>query len=357
LACAALALSGCEPEISIPAAGDPLSAALAGDPEPAAMVEPEIVVYAPPQIEDALVRRAGKRVTLRLRWSKIEGASTYQVQVSKLLTFTRAVKDTTVKKTLLMAPRLEPAVYFWRVRAIGVAGEGTWSDVQVLDATQSGQRGARKARVAMAPEDEDDLESPDPVPARASAPVSAPVPAAAGVAGDGADSAVADTTLPLRLVWRLPLHQSVSTKTPVMAEGVATRGTEVRIGAASPITVTSTFSLPVPLTHGRNDLTLVATLGTQRKSLTRVVFYADPAKLAPIRERFEELRSQLDEIGAIRDELATTMRSLDATLKRAKDQSRATELEAEMTRINEIRREIDAEINNAIADLDKLLRG
>jgi len=277
-----------------------------------------------------VVTRQGK-----LRWSEVEGASRYHVQLAKTLTFSRPIVDKNPRKTRVVAKRVDPAIYFWRVRAVGDAGEGAFTGVQVLDATKTGRRGSRAGR-RVARRVEDDA---------------------------AADAEVADTppsskkAPPLRLVWRQPGHRSVVTKNPIQIKGVATRGTTVRLGEAAPIEVASTFSIPVTLKHGRNDLVLVGQLGSQSKTLRRSIWYADPTKLAPIRERFETVRTQLEEIGSIRDELEDTVKTLETRLAKAKSSEAVDELKAEMTRIRQIRREIDKEVNTAIAELDQLLGG
>jgi hypothetical protein len=254
------------------------------------------------------------------------------VQVAKTLTFSRPIVDKETPKLRLGRGRLDPAIYFWRVRALGDAGEGAFTGVQVLDATQTGRRASRaRRRIERRTADID---------AAAVAP---------GTAKTGRKRQ------PLRLVWRQPEHRAVVTQNPIQVKGVATRGTRIKLGDAEPIEVISTFAIPVPVHHGRNDLVLVGQLGDQSKTLRRSVWYADPKKLAPIRERFEALRAQLAEIGAIRDELEDTVKTLESRLAKAKSTEAMEELKSEMARIRQIKREIDKEINTAISELDQLL--
>ena len=79
--------------LSAPGVGDPV--APAADPAPAAPetppeTEPAIVAYATPVVEEAFVVRKGPKAQIRLRWSKVEGAKKYEVQISKFLTFSRS---------------------------------------------------------------------------------------------------------------------------------------------------------------------------------------------------------------------------------------------------------------------------
>ncbi len=286
--------------------------------------EPEIVAYRAPVIEEAQVVRRGKKVSLRLNWASVNGASSYQTQISKVLTFQRNSQEGVTRKPRFVAKRLSPGVYFWRVRAIGDAGEGAWSDVQVLDATVTGKKSKRNLVVA-------DI-SPETKVTQATQEIEA-----------------------MRLVWQQPRHRAVVTKSPIHVEGVATSGTKLQINTLTPITVDSTFDVAIDLEHGRNELVMTGTLDDQQKTLRRVVYYADPEKLAPIRQRFEELRKQLEEIAAIRGELTETARTLESRLKRTDDKDSIAEIKEEMDHITQIRREIDQEINSALGNLDELL--
>ncbi len=337
LACTLVALYACEEGTDDWKTIDIAERPTPGDAAPAAApaVEDEVeelefsaaFPYPSPMVEEARALRRGRKVSLRLVWAAVEGNGLqYQAQVSRTLTFSRRVKEGQVRKTRYIARKLEPMVYFWRVRAVGELGDGAWSDVQVLDATRSGRRGRRRLVAA--------------------AEVNLPREPVAVRKGRNP---------PLRLVWRKPLHRMVTTKSPVLVEGVATRGTLVNVGGRTEVEVASTFSVPYALAHGRNPIAVVGRLGDQEKSLQRVVYYADPARLAPIRERFEELRGQLEEIAAIRDELAETVASLEARLHEERDEALVAEIKAEVGRVAQIRREIDREINTAIGDLDRLL--
>lgn len=302
------------------------------EPHSEAETRPSLAAYGTPSIEGAEVTRQGRRIRIRLEWGKVEGAARYRVQVAKTLTFSRPVVDQVTPKLRVTPGRLEPAIYFWRVCAIGDVGEGAFTGVQVLDATQTGHRDSRARRRI-----ERRAANGEPA-AAATAPVKA-----------------GRRTPTLRLAWRHPEQRSVVTTNPIQVTGVATRGTMVRLNDAEPIEVVSKFAISVRLRHGRNDLVLVAELGDQSKTLRRSIWYADPAKLAPVRERFEALRAQLDEIGAIRDELEETFRTLESRIAEAKSAAAMDELVSEMNRIKEIRRDIDTEINAAISELDQLL--
>jgi hypothetical protein len=326
-------LVGCAEPASAPAAGDAIPPRAPADPMPATPeepleVEPQILAYGTPAIEEARVVRKGPKAQIRLRWGKVAGAKKYEVQVSKALTFSRATAGASTPKLIFASRWLEPSVYFWRVRAAGDAGLGAWTDVQVLDATRTGSRGKRVARPA---EPMEPVEPPPPV--------------------------VDNNAPPLRLVWRKPQHQAIVTSNPVTLEGVATRGTTVEIAGVPPVTVEAAFAIVVKLTHGRNDLVLVGKLGDQVKRIERSIYYADPAKLEPIRTRFEAVKRQLEEIGAIRDELNDTIRSLEARMKKAPEEAGMAEMKAEVERITQIRKEIDGEVGKAIKELDALLGG
>ena len=65
-----------------------------------------------------------------LTWNPVPDGITYQVQVSKVYTFSSTVIDTTLEAgaVTIELPVLADAKYFWRVRAINILGElGKWS--------------------------------------------------------------------------------------------------------------------------------------------------------------------------------------------------------------------------------------
>lgn len=323
-----VALGACQ-RMPAPSADSPNDRMLAQPSDAAAVIvetEPAIVAYSTPVVEELLALRDGERVQIRIRWSKVEGATGYDVQLSKTLTFLRNAVETTVGKPRFVSRPLEPAVYFVRVRAVGDAGTGAFTDAQVLDGTSSG---ASAREVA--------AEIPD-------ASVSPP-------------SLEPPTTPPLlRVVWRQPESQAVVTTPSVQVEGVATRGAVIRVNEGAPLLVEASFVIAVPLNEGRNTLHLAAELAGQKRHLSRSVYYADPARLAPIRERFEALRKQLAEIGAIRDELTLTIQGLEARVAAARPAGSLGELKQEIERISVIRQEIDREVDKAVDELDHLLR-
>jgi hypothetical protein len=294
------------------------------------------VAYESPVLAEPRATRRQNKAALHLRWSAVEGADGYQVQISKTLTFQRPVVETRARKPQWRV-RLQPGIYFWRARAVGEAGEGAWSSAQVLDATPSEGQSRHK-----------------PVARARSGLQKAELSASEGLATSAAAKLPAE---PLEVVWKAPAHRSIVTESPITVAGAATRGSTVQVNSYHPQRVTSTFSFSLPLTHGRNDIVLTSRFGAAQKTLRRVVYYADPSRLAPIRARFEALRNQLDEIGTIRTELVKTARSLESRLDTASDQRVVAEIKIEMQRITHIRRQIDREINKAISDLDGLLGG
>ncbi len=79
-------------------------------------------------IDDA----AGQLQSLILRWRLTSGATSYAVQLSADSTFTGGliVNDSTLTDTLRPVSGLGTSTsYFWRVRALNVAGSGPWSPV------------------------------------------------------------------------------------------------------------------------------------------------------------------------------------------------------------------------------------
>ncbi|MBI5510445.1 MAG: hypothetical protein HY903_16940 [Deltaproteobacteria bacterium] len=296
--------------------------------------EPDVVAYATPVIKEARVVRRGPKAQIQLHFEKVKGASKYEIEVSKVLTFGRSAIAVAVSGPRFASRWIDPGVYFWRLRAVGPAGVGAYTNVQVLDATlthtaNAGRRAPRPAETVEAPL------PPEPVVVE---------PAAKALA--------------LRLVWRRPDHQAIVTTNPLKVEGVATRGATVQVGDGTPVTVDASFTIAVPVVHGKNDLVLVARLGDQSKRLERTVYYADLTRLAPIRDRFEALKKQLAEIAAIRDELDQTVKSLESRLGKTPAQSAGMgDIKAEMDRITAIRKQIDAEVSKAIAELDRLFAG
>lgn len=291
--------------------------------------EPNLVPYATPTIEKAQATRKGKKVNMTLRWTKVSGASNYQLQISKVLTFQRPIIDTKTSKTRHSATGLSPGVYFWRVRATGKAGDGEFTPTQVLDATKTQERVAKLTPKIPASEVEiepDLLSSP---------PSAAPV---------------------LRLVWLRPEERATTTESEIKIEGVATKGAEVWVGESKPVLVTASFSIGHTLKPGRNDVTLEARLGDLKKSVTRVLYLVDQQKFAQIKEALEALRTQINDIEALRGELTETIQSFETRIKETKDLEAAVELQAELVGIQEARKELEKEVNQQIDALDKMLR-
>jgi len=70
-------------------------------------------------------------VTPTLRWSKVNGAATYHVQVSSSSSFTTiSIEDSLLTDTSkVIAVLADSTTYYWRVRAVNMGGESGWSAV------------------------------------------------------------------------------------------------------------------------------------------------------------------------------------------------------------------------------------
>lgn len=119
-----------------------------------------------------------------------------------------------------------------------------------------------------------------------------------------------------------------------------------------------TFALPLTLRPGQNQVVLVATLGASQRRLVRRIDYADPARLAQVRGRFAALRRQLDAIHGLRRQLVAAAASLRQRLHDAGgDAAQLAELQQQLTSIQQNRRDIDAQIDAALSQIDTLLAG
>lgn len=66
---------------------------------------------------------------IRLTWRGVPGAKTYEIAYKQHLDAAPWAHSKTATKRKASVPRLQPGVvYAFRVRAIGTAGEGAWSD-------------------------------------------------------------------------------------------------------------------------------------------------------------------------------------------------------------------------------------
>ncbi len=147
-ACLLIGGQGCEePAASAAAALEPVE-----DPEMAAQPQPTVQgPQAPePYAPELLTRK--RVVDVRFEWPAVPGARSYQVQVSKMLTFTRLRADLRTTVTEQSVVGIKPGVYFWRICAAGDAGSGepACSRKAVLNASleRRGVRGwGRKGRM------------------------------------------------------------------------------------------------------------------------------------------------------------------------------------------------------------------
>ena len=66
-----------------------------------------------------------------LKWIKIKGAKSYQVEIAKDKVFNKVVAEPKVKTPKFTWTTARPGEYFWRVQALGEMGQiGPWSDVE-----------------------------------------------------------------------------------------------------------------------------------------------------------------------------------------------------------------------------------
>ena len=73
------------------------------------------------------------------RWSRMEGAQEYRVQVGKTLLFSPAAFDERTQKPFMdvRIEQLPPRLYYWRVAVVGKDGEESgFSSVRILNLNQ-----------------------------------------------------------------------------------------------------------------------------------------------------------------------------------------------------------------------------
>lgn len=88
-----------------------------------------------PTLQTPANRATDQEQTVSLTWTTVDGALRYDLQLATTNTFVEPVLDVrdhieTTYQVSDLAPR---TAYFWRVRAVGDAGIGTWSDVFRFD--------------------------------------------------------------------------------------------------------------------------------------------------------------------------------------------------------------------------------
>lgn len=280
--------------------------------------------WAASQIEAVQVQPLPKRGRFRLKWSAVKGAPGYELQIARNLTFASTAFRTVTERARLITARLPPGLYFIRVRAVDKTHFGPWSAATATALTPS--------RRSQPPTSDD---SRGPAPSRR------------------AGKKASHPTEPLVVNLKHPHDGLFATAPVVEVEGEATKGALVST-AGQTQHATPNFKLPVRLKHGRNALEIKATLGDQTKTLNRVVYYANPARVRGERAKLNRLREQIESLGAVQRELTTTVTKLEGVLPGA-SANEAKKIAREIEQVQNLLKELDAEVTRALDELGQAL--
>ena len=281
--------------------------------------------YPAPRLMHVEPRRNVRRVSALLRWVPVPGATSYRVQLSRTVTFSRLLVDRDVTRPRLALPSLKRRVFFWRVRARGPAGDGQFCTARILDASSA--RRKRRQLVATGVQD-------------------APEPDATAAAPPGK----------LVVHWQQPPHRSLVTTRTITVSGTVTHGATVYCGGQRALITDGTFALTLPLRPGRNRLRVEVGLAGQRHRAQRDVYYVQPERLRSIKARFQVLSRQLGELDALGRELSATVSDLEGQIASSADATEAGELRLELRDISVSHQELQHEVQRLLVVIDRLVQ-
>lgn len=323
----------------------------------------------PPNPDPGVVEERGD--VIRFRWSPVQGATHYHLQVGRSLLFIPATVDETLVTPFCDVPRkqMEARMYYWRVASVDELGtQGAYSVANLLNLTPQ-KRGVppapkkkRRSRIRFQPE------SPTPDTLYA-ARTNAQTTVAFGwhgkvwrarvqVATDPgfAKPLVDRTVLPDRALVKLspgtyfyrlsqytnrrrstdalwsdpveftvladddppeirvatPASEVFTVDTTVIIQGATDADVELLLGGRRvPINHRGEFIHEARLEEGRNELVLTAKDAAGNQTTHTVVAVRLPAALkVSMRERLQRLQVSLDELAAMRDHLDLQAREL-----------------------------------------------
>ncbi|MEO1303205.1 MAG: hypothetical protein AAFV36_08500 [Myxococcota bacterium] len=281
-------------------------------------------VESAPSIQLADAMRRGRRIKLRLKWSSVKDAERYEVQLSRSLTFAAISFSVTTKKRALTTRAMASGLYFVRVRGLGDGGPGAWSAARAVAARSRG-----RARYRPLPR----------LPNRGDKPPQA----------RQKDTPVSPLTLRLTRAEARILSSAPS----IELTGEATKGARVEANGRSTI-ATPAFALTVKLEHGRNDVTVSAQRGKERRETKRVVYYADPRQVQKQLSELTALRKQLDELRQLQREIHAASVQVQRAQSGASSKE-VDELGAELAEIEVLATQLRAEIDRAFEGVQRLL--
>ena len=162
---------------------------------------------------------------------------------------------------------------------------------------------------------------------------------------------------PFQILLQQPLDQAWVSANPVIVQGIATNGTHIQIDSEQTTVQGTAFSIPVTLKTGRNEIKLIAKLNNNTQERQRIVYFFPEDKISQVKKRLVFLRNHLKEIEAVQDELSETLKALEGQLQLIQDQKMSAELNAEKSRITQIRKELFQEVEKAKQDIENCLNG
>jgi uncharacterized repeat protein (TIGR02543 family) len=87
-------------------------------------------IFSAPTLVSPAIGATNQSINPTLSWSAVSGATSYEVQVSTISSFSNIVKDTTVTiLSLTIGPFSNGATYYWQVRAKNTGGISAWSSI------------------------------------------------------------------------------------------------------------------------------------------------------------------------------------------------------------------------------------
>lgn len=225
--------------------------------------------------------------------------------------------DVNLRRTRFAKRRLQPGIYFWRVRALGRQGKGSFTPVQILDALSraNSRRPARRQ------------------PRRG-----------------------AQVVVPLAVAWTQPADHALFTDKAITVQGTVEKEARVTVGPSPPITVEGHFEVPYRLNRGLNEVTLIAVRDNRMQRLTRSLLLVEPATLEPILDKVQDLRLQLVQTSERHGALADLISELIHRSEAADDQEVAHQLDLQARSVELLHKQERRRLERDREELSRLLK-